>query len=281
MTTAVESFVREIDREALLESWRDLCGMDRVLAGAGCDVLPDTLASLLNSLMEPYGFHEELSELAVSASDLLGSTGTAGLASRQLLALGEAAARAIETAQDPLARVELLGRLRVSLGRLLLYVNIGALQSLDHAAHRDALTGLRNRRAFDRDTEAFANPGSEVAVALIDVDGLKKINDTQGHPAGDELLKRVGTKLAGACADGEYAYRFGGDEYAFLSRVRGDVDVLSLMESLSEADTPFSYGVASYPAESENIDAVIASADDRMYACKALRRLAGEPPAAQ
>lgn len=109
-------------------------------------------------------------------------------------------------------------------------------------------------------------------MAFIDVDGLKQVNDTGGHEAGDELLRRVASLLAEACAGGEYAYRFGGDEYAFLSTVRASPDIEVLMAGLSSAEAPFSWGVAHHPGDDQPLEEVIKIADQRMYERKRARK---------
>jgi len=172
------------------------------------------------------------------------------------------------------ARIEFERRLRIATGRLILYVNVAALRAADHLAHRDVLTGLRNRLAFETDTEKFAERGSALRIVFIDVDGLKQVNDGLGHEAGDDLLRRVASVLMDCCADGEYAYRFGGDEYAFVSTVRPTDDVEKLMADLSSENTPFSWGVASFPEDGASMQGVKKAADDRMYERKSLRKRA-------
>ncbi|WP_216326067.1 GGDEF domain-containing protein [Deinococcus aestuarii] len=88
-------------------------------------------------------------------------------------------------------------------------------QALEELAHRDPLTGLPNRRALERGlAQAVQGADEGVLLALIDVDGLKGVNDTLGHAAGDDLLRRFGTGFAGG--DPGRASRLGGDEFALL-----------------------------------------------------------------
>src|SRR5439155_385621 len=94
---------------------------------------------------------------------------------------------------------------------------IAAAQAVHDAERRavvDPLTGLRNRREFER-TLATAGRGSESASLIyIDLDHFKKLNDTLGHPAGDAALKHVARLLEAAVRDGDLVARIGGEEFA-------------------------------------------------------------------
>lgn len=96
-----------------------------------------------------------------------------------------------------------------------------AAEIAEALAHTDALTGLVNRRGWDllvADAEERVRAyGDPVAVAVVDLDGLKTINDVQGHPAGDELLRRTGEVLTSVAAAGDRVARYGGDEFVILS----------------------------------------------------------------
>ena len=82
----------------------------------------------------------------------------------------------------------------------------------------DPLTGAYNRRGFEKHiSEKFDENGKkkcDLAIASIDMDDLKLINDTYGHNAGDEAIKEIAECLKGALKDGEFVARMGGDEFA-------------------------------------------------------------------
>lgn len=86
---------------------------------------------------------------------------------------------------------------------------------LDHLASHDLLTGLPNRRALMQWLSA-EGAGCVAALALLDLDNFKAINDTLGHAAGDTVLRAVARRLAGQCAPGDRVARLGGDEFALL-----------------------------------------------------------------
>lgn len=93
----------------------------------------------------------------------------------------------------------------------------GRAQALDELAHRDALTGLLNRRALERDLKAtMAASSAAWWLAVVDVDGMKGINDSLGHAAGDDLLRRFAQGFADRVGELGQVYRISGDEFAFL-----------------------------------------------------------------
>jgi diguanylate cyclase (GGDEF)-like protein len=87
---------------------------------------------------------------------------------------------------------------------------------LEELALTDSLCGLPNRRALHRDVKRGSESGSEVAIALIDLDGFKTVNDFYGHSVGDQTIKQFSTLLVDICAENGAAYRLGGDEFALV-----------------------------------------------------------------
>jgi two-component system cell cycle response regulator len=156
------------------------------------------------------------------------------------------------------------------------------LYELTHAeATTDALTGLANRRRLltDLDRRLSSDPVPTTLLMLFDLDGFKGYNDTFGHPAGDALLTRLGTKLARVPGERGTAYRLGGDEFCLVATVGSD-DVESLIDRACEALTDVgegfaigsSFGAVMLPDEARDSSHVLQTADERLYAQKYSRR---------
>lgn len=111
-----------------------------------------------------------------------------------------------------------------------------AEEALRHRAEHDDLTGLPNRRRFEDELRhRRSTPDAEGAVALLDIDSLKYVNDSLGHAAGDALLRGVATSLRNTLASGEVLARFGGDEFAVLLRVSEEAEVRERLGCLVQA----------------------------------------------
>lgn len=115
---------------------------------------------------------------------------------------------------------------------------------LDYIAHHDSLTGLANRRSFERSLRTIlerlqAGVEGPHAVLLLDLDRFKLVNDSLGHAAGDELLVQFAARLTHEFGRDLWLARYGGDEFALLSRARldraGAVDVARLVQDLAAA----------------------------------------------
>ncbi|HEY5710274.1 MAG TPA: EAL domain-containing protein [Allosphingosinicella sp.] len=102
-----------------------------------------------------------------------------------------------------------------------------------HLANHDALTGLPNRRKLEASLADFAaeaeENGSRLAIACVDVDRFKDINDTLGHHAGDELIRGLADRLRATVRDSDFVARLGGDEFAILRNCRGNADVDAML----------------------------------------------------
>ncbi|HEU4943649.1 MAG TPA: GGDEF domain-containing protein [Solirubrobacterales bacterium] len=151
----------------------------------------------------------------------------------------------------------------------------------------DPLTGLGNRGRMQVDLERLCELASEdnpAALLFLDLNGFKHLNDTLGHPAGDELLARLGQRLRDAIAADGTAYRIGGDEFCVLlscAESRLEEATKRAAEALTESGRGYaisaSWGAARMPNEADTPSTVLQLADVRMYAQKESRR--GEPAA--
>jgi diguanylate cyclase (GGDEF)-like protein len=114
-------------------------------------------------------------------------------------------------------------------------IRVREVDRLTRAALTDSLTGLGNHRAFEedlqRDLAQAEQTGRPLTLALLDLDGLKQMNDAHGHQVGDECIRAVGTTLA-AVGHGARGYRIGGDEFAVIVHGRRAIDTLYLVQHL-------------------------------------------------
>jgi diguanylate cyclase (GGDEF)-like protein len=154
---------------------------------------------------------------------------------------------------------------------------VDLLARLERIAHTDELTGLLNRRAWreelPREMALAKREHWPLCVAMLDIDGLKKLNDTRGHHAGDQLLKQNAAAWSSALRPVDRLARYGGDEFAaVLTGCRLD-DAQKLIDRLVDAtpdDHSFSVGIAEWDG-TQDVQALMAEADARLYAAKGAR----------
>jgi diguanylate cyclase (GGDEF)-like protein len=158
--------------------------------------------------------------------------------------------------------------------------NTRMLQVTETRAVTDALTDLANRRALMADLEdaVSASPPQAMVLALFDLDGFKAYNDSFGHPAGDDLLRRLGQQLAVAVEPYGRAYRLGGDEFCVLAATRtlaAEAICEAAEQALCERGKGFkitaSWGKVLIPVEVTTSTDALRVADRRMYAKKGRR----------
>ncbi len=216
----------------------------------------------------------------------------AGMVSKPLTNIA-AAARRIQSGE----RIELprhkgiadIENLTDSLGNLLrnLTSTEAALGHMESLAHHDRLTGLPNRVGFEEYTRLIADrrssPGSGAILMYMDLDGFKKVNDTLGHAAGDELLRIVAQRLLGQLREGDMAARLGGDEFVAVLR-HGHADSRTvamaaagrILEAIrepylldaGETSVGISIGAAAWPEDGADLQEVMKLADAALYKSK-------------
>lgn len=163
-----------------------------------------------------------------------------------------------------------------------------AMRELRRLATRDSLTGLLNRREFDRllseETERARRLARPLSLVMIDIDHFKQINDTYGHPAGDAVLIALGRLLEAEVRTIDRVARVGGEEFAVFLLETPDKSALSVAQRLVEAvrkssvriegKTPailfftISAGVAALPLYGESEVSLLTTADQALYAAK-------------
>jgi diguanylate cyclase len=164
-----------------------------------------------------------------------------------------------------------------------------AYARLEVAARTDALTGLLNRGAYDAQLLAWADTDRTGSVALVDMNGLKALNDTHGHAAGDAAVQLVARALKAQFRITDPVYRLGGDEFLVLLDGATAAEMTSRLEALDAAlkgqrlpgvphpvDLVVAWGLADFATVAE-VPAAFDRADRAMYACKAQRKAAPAP----
>ncbi|GAA4001677.1 hypothetical protein GCM10022631_10300 [Deinococcus rubellus] len=153
------------------------------------------------------------------------------------------------------------------------------LKFMQQAALTDGLTGLNNRRAFDTDLEVELAGAKRhqhsLGVLMIDLDGLKQLNDLEGHERGDAYLREFALALKAVFRINDRVYRLGGDEYGVIlahadpERTRSILDrmrkTVELVRQAGFEDADASSGVAFYPKEADLPSDLVRLADKRMY----------------
>jgi hemerythrin len=160
-----------------------------------------------------------------------------------------------------------------------------ANQQLDDIANTDVLTDLPNRRhamrSFQRAWLEAASSNTALACMMIDADGFKQINDTQGHDAGDRVLQALSMQLRNAVRTDDLVCRLGGDEFLIIcaatpmdgalqlaEKIRSDVAALRVNAGAGEWRGSVSIGVAVRTAEMSSMEDLLKTADLGVYAAK-------------
>ncbi len=158
---------------------------------------------------------------------------------------------------------------------------------LQFLSEHDSLTGLLNRRAFEKLLENAIVKASRTKVKLallfIDLDSFKAINDTQGHCAGDEILKQVAIRLEASIRQSDFAARLGGDEFVVCLDLIDEYDFVpeKVKQIIKRLGQPIDFeglnltvgvsvGISYFPAQTSNIHHLMTLADEAMYQAKAV-----------
>lgn len=273
--------------EAVKARCRELTGVDAATLDTTLAAVDENVRRAAALMAIPIGETEDYSKIQLEAMQRLAQLSVDAEVERA------AATRRAADARDEQRR---------------LVARSAAQSSASHKqASIDALTCLPNRAAFDaRLAEEVARATAEghaIALAILDVDHLKRVNDAQGQVAGDEALRAVGSAIAGVCGSAGFAARYGGEEFAIVfARLAAD-EVAALADTVRErversatrtgpgrAGLTVSVGVACFERAPGELtaEALVAQADRLLYLAKktgrnkvVMSREEGEPPEAE
>ncbi|HET6264914.1 MAG TPA: EAL domain-containing protein [Usitatibacter sp.] len=225
--------------------------------------------------------------LAGLAALVIGSLVIARSITRPVSRLADAARRVQEGDYtrhlEPAGRDE-IGELAVSFNHMLDGIQSREKEIL-RLAYEDGLTGLPNRAMFNQQLEQAVRTARResqpLAVMIFDMDRFKAINDTLGHPVGDQALREVGLRVRKALRDSDVVARLGGDEFAILlatgsaehairvvaGKIIGCLEAPLVIDGQS-MDIAASIGIARFPEHGEEASALMRAADVAMYAAK-------------
>jgi diguanylate cyclase (GGDEF)-like protein len=156
---------------------------------------------------------------------------------------------------------------------------------LQHEAGSDSLTGLMNRRAFERflviELSRARRSNRALSMLIIDLDHFKEINDSHGHQAGDDVLREASARVSAAVRGGDVVARLGGEEFAVLlpdtpiagalvlaERIRRDFETVVCATAAGPVRFTASFGAAEHSPDDADEKALVARADALMYAAK-------------
>lgn len=164
---------------------------------------------------------------------------------------------------------------------ILVAQDMGQQHELENLANTDALTGLFNKRYFEKMMKIREEKKTRFALFYLDLDRFKPVNDTYGHEMGDKVLKEVAHRLQGCIRSHDYAFRMGGDEFTLVinGNMNAELCEKRIERIKKEIGTPYlidgqtisigtSCGSAVYPDDAADVQTVQAIADQRMYADK-------------
>ena len=174
-----------------------------------------------------------------------------------------------------------------------------ALESLAEASHRDGLTGIYNRHFLEeslaREFSRVRRYGGTISLVMLDIDNFKRINDTYGHLAGDQVLRSTAKHLNTVLRQSDILGRYGGEEFSLLlpetgiegskilaERIRKQIAAASVPYGKASLNVTISAGIAEYHGWMTRHEELIKTADDALYQAKESGRnrvICAQPPA--
>lgn len=261
--------------------------------------LASTLVWLTGGASSPFVFTFHL--LAVAAALTMGSRLAVLIAAAASLAyIGQL----LVASGVPALNIDLL-RVGINLGSLWLLAYLAGVYANSERRVRakvlelsqtDALTGLFNRGQLfprlEQEVQRTRRSGRGFCLLMIDLDGLKAINDSMGHLRGDEVLRSVGRVITSSIRGVDSAYRYGGDEFLILlpetefigayvvaEKIREGAEEIGETLGTEDASTSVSIGLVSHPEDGMSTEELMIAADRAMYQAKSLgkNQISGNP----
>ena len=271
--------------EHVAADWTELCRWDPSLPPDSQPPMAVEMVTALSTALErpqPLGWGPD-PEMETIAEDFARAVGALDVAIGQLVCLREILRRRLVPSVPPDELPETLSRMHMVVDRALQVAATHMAGRLEQEAMVDPLTGLLNRRALERDVRRekarAARYGRKFSVMVIDVDGLKQVNDTEGHLAGDLYLRSLAQSLSEVLRSGDEAYRIGGDEFVIVLPETGEARAAAVAERIEVSGAPpFSWGAATYGDDGEDLTELVDAADRRLYERRALVRGTQMPP---
>jgi diguanylate cyclase (GGDEF)-like protein len=265
------------------------------------ELISDIVGSVAGGNGDPYELTEEQTERAASLAALrTGRETKAGDVARDVASLQAVLVHALreELAEDDPERfaeaverlVDATGAIQAAAAEELIRRRSRELES---QANTDALTGLGNLRHLQREIghllELHKRYGHPFGLLLMDIDGLKRVNDAHGHQAGDRVLMQLAMALRRSIRTVDVAARLGGDEFCVLLRGDPELEPARAVERMRETvashnarpgrdyEVSFSIGLSSLPpGRSVTLEELIDAADEAMYEDKRTGRAEGQ-----
>lgn len=270
----------------IIEGWRAACTPEALGQGAGAREESDgvtadraralvtatgpSVVSALATVLDPGGQDPSAASPMTRLADALADHGFGvGPLVRHLSLLRQILHAEAHRRLPTSAVAETEHQLDVALDAVMEACASRAAERLEQDALVDPLTGLLNRRALERDLSremaAAERHGRPLSVLTADLNGLKKVNDQQGHTVGDQALQAVADALGSALRESDSAYRVGGDEFVVLLPDMGPEAISSFVGRVRAAGPPsFSWGAATFPDEVTSRPCLLDLADRRL-----------------
>lgn len=158
--------------------------------------------------------------------------------------------------------------------------NAALLEQMERMANTDGLTHIANHRTFQanlaKEMARSIRTGQPVGLVMLDIDNFKLLNDTHGHPVGDEVLRQVAQVLRASCREFDTIARYGGEEFAVIMPGCGPQEATATAvrlhrlvgEGVKNAHITVSAGAASSPSHAHTAEELVKAADDALYQAK-------------